>query len=136
MSLRPSRVLLIDDSPEDIELILEKIHPEENDLLVEAVHSAEEGLVHVRRNDYDVVLCDFKLPGISGLTFIKLAMETRPNTPVVLLTGYGTEELEHRAERESVYAFLRKPVERELLQRIIQDALAYRERLELSSVRS
>lgn len=69
---------------------------------------------------------DFKLPGITGLAFTKLAKEIRPHTPVVLLTGYGNSELVKDAHREGAYSLLNKPLHREALQRVIGDALTHR----------
>lgn len=83
----------------------------------------------MRKTRYDLVVCDFKLPGITGLAFMKLSLEMRPDTPVVLLTGYGTEELERSAKQEGALAFIQKPINHNLLHRVVKNALAYRQRI-------
>jgi AmiR/NasT family two-component response regulator len=61
---------------------------------------------------------------------MKLSLDVRPNTPVVILTGYETaEELEHGAKQNGALALIQKPLTQRMLQRIVKDALAYRLRI-------
>jgi DNA-binding NtrC family response regulator len=122
-------ILIVDDSPADTHLIEAEIQRLVATIRIDTAASAEEGLLKVRKTPYDLVVCDFKLPGITGLAFIKLSLDMRPDTPVVLLTGYGTEELERSAKHEGAFAFLHKPLSDNILHRIVKDALAYRRRI-------
>lgn len=125
----PCHILIVDDSPADTHLIEAEIKRLASRTRVETAASAEEGLLKVRKTRYDLVVCDFKLPGITGLAFMKLSLEMRPDTPVVLLTGYGTEELERSAKQEGALAFIQKPLNHNLLHRVVKNALAYRQRI-------
>ncbi len=91
--------------------------------------TAEEGLLSVRKHDYALILCDFKLPGITGLSFLKLCKELRPDTPIILFSGYGTTEIEEEAANKGAFAFLHKPVEFVTLTEIIRNAITYRDNL-------
>jgi two-component system response regulator HydG len=123
-------ILIVDDSPADTHLIEAEIQRLASHMRVDTAASAEEGLLKVRKTQYDLVFCDFKLPGITGLAFMKLSLDVRPNTPVVILTGYETaEELEHGAKQNGALAFIQKPLTQSMLRRIVNDALAYRQRM-------
>jgi DNA-binding NtrC family response regulator len=123
-------LLIVDDSPADTHLIEAEIQRLAAHMRVDTAASAEEGLLKVRRTQYDLVFCDFKLPGITGLAFMKLSLDVRPSTPVVILTGYGAaEEVEHGAKQNGALAFIQKPLTQSMLRRIVNDALAYRQRM-------
>jgi DNA-binding NtrC family response regulator len=127
---RQRRILIVDDNVGDTCLITEQIERLRLPVAVDTAMTAEEGLLKIRRENYDLVLCDFKLPGITGLAFMKVSMEIRPHTPVVLVTGYGPEVVNQDADVEGLYAMLHKPVGIHVLHQIIADALAYRERIQ------
>lgn len=119
-----TRILLIDDNSGDSILLVEEIRRARPQAVIETARTAEEGLLKVRKKVYDLVLCDFKLPGISGLAFMKLSLELQPRTPVIILTTQGTEKLEQDSYKEGAYGFLRKPVRADALDRMIHSALA------------
>jgi two-component system response regulator HydG len=118
------RILVIDDNSADSILLVEEIRRARPQATIETAKTAEEGLLKVRKNAYDLVLCDFKLPGISGVAFMKLSLELQPHTPVIILTRQSTEELERDSFKEGAYGFLRKPVHADVLDRMIHGALA------------
>lgn len=118
------RILLIDDNSGDSILLVEEIRRARPQVVIETARTAEEGLLKVRKQVYDLVLCDFKLPGISGLAFMKLSLELQPRTPVIILTTQSTKKLEQDSYKEGAYGFLRKPVRADILDRMIHGALA------------
>jgi DNA-binding NtrC family response regulator len=124
-----AHILVIDDSEEYAYFLVKTIRKYDPQLVVVVAFTAEQGLLSVRKHDYDLILCDFKLPGITGLSFLKLCKELRPNTPIVLFTGYGSDELEKEAKRHGAFAFLHKPEKFVLITGVIRDALTYRQRL-------
>ena len=126
----PLRILVIVDNSEDSILLVPEIRRAQPQVMIETVRTAEAGLLRVRKAAYDLVFCDFKLPGISGLAFRKLSLELQPKTPVIILLKQSTEELEQDTYRKNTYDFLRKPVRADILHRVIQSALTRRMRLE------
>ena len=126
---QPPRILVIDDNSVDSILLVEEIRRGRPQAMIDAARTAEEGLLKVRKMAYDLVLCDFKLPGISGLAFMKLSLELQPKTPVILLTTQSSEELEQDSYKEGAYGFLRKPVHSDILHRVIDGALAGQRRI-------
>ena len=59
---------------------------------VKAVENAEEGLALLRRSQFDLVISDLKLPGMSGLDFYRTGLNEGEMPPFVLMTAFGTIE--------------------------------------------
>lgn len=66
-------------------------------------------------SEFDVVLTDVKMPGISGLTLCRTIHESEPNLPVIVMTAFGSMETSIEALRAGAFDFVTKPVELELL---------------------
>ena len=86
--------------------------------------NGEEALDKLAREDYDVVFTDIKMPGMSGIEVAARIKATRPWLPVVIVTGYGSDENESRAKKAGVNAFLRKPLSPDMIEQSAQAALA------------
>ncbi|MDG1872415.1 MAG: sigma-54 dependent transcriptional regulator, partial [Mariniblastus sp.] len=65
--------------------------------------------------DFDVVLTDVKMPGMSGLEFCQQVKKWHPNLPVIVMTAYGSLETAVEALRAGAFDFATKPIELELL---------------------
>lgn len=103
------RVLLIDDEKELVTTLSERLDLRgiDNDW----VTSGDAGLELVRKEVYDWVVVDLKMPGLSGFESIKAIKEIRPQTRVVLLTGHSAaEDLDHALEL-GADRYLVKPVD-------------------------
>jgi len=76
---------------------------------VDIVENGKKGLEMLNENDYDVVLCDIKMPGMDGLEVMAKAAETAPEVPFILISGHGTIEIAVEAVRKGAYDFISKP---------------------------
>ncbi len=83
----------------------------------------EEALNKCNGEAYDVVFTDIRMPGMDGLEVAKRIKAKCPWTPVVIITGYGTEENEAQAEVLGVNGFVRKPLTPEMIEGITLKAL-------------
>ena len=101
------KTLLIDDN-QTIRDAFQMAFDKMGCLLI-AVESAEEGMRVLENENIDIIICDFRLPGINGVEFFKRAILNHPNTVRVLISGYGNEKLVHEALGIGVHAFLAKP---------------------------
>lgn len=77
--------------------------------IVDSTTSAEEGMRKVTGNNYDLVLLDVMMPGVSGIDLIQSIHEHDPELVCVIITGYATVELAVRAIKQGAYDFLTKP---------------------------
>ncbi len=86
-------ILYLEDSLIDAELIREALANE--DILCEMLHveTQMEFLTAIERQDFDLILADYSLPGFNGLSALKLAREYCPNTPFIFVTGTMGEEI-------------------------------------------
>ncbi len=75
-----------------------------------ARESAEEGLSVLREQSFDVVITDFRLPGMNGLDFLRTLQELQPEARKILLTAYMNEEVLAEAFRLGVHEFIEKPL--------------------------
>jgi PAS domain S-box-containing protein len=80
----------------------------------------------LKRESFDLLLTDIKMPRIDGLTLLRIARQIDPHLTVVLITGYGTMEDAINAIRLGAEGFLMKPFEPEDLVNTIKENLAHR----------
>jgi DNA-binding NtrC family response regulator len=85
--------------------------------------TAEDGLGEAERSRPDVVLLDFHLPGMDGMTALAALRSAVPGVPVIMITGHGTVELAVEAMKAGAYDFLTKPVSLAKLRLLLERAL-------------
>jgi two-component system nitrogen regulation response regulator NtrX len=101
------KILVIDDE-KPIRDALQNILTAEQ-YHVDIVENGKKGLEMLHENDYDVVLCDIKMPGMDGLEVMTKATEIAPEVPFILISGHGTIEIAVEAVRKGAYDFISKP---------------------------
>ncbi len=84
--------------------------------------SAERALADLRSDNYDVVLADINMPGLSGIDFLQMAKQTAPDVPVVMITGYPTIDRAVEAMKIGAVDFLPKPFKAEELEIAVRKA--------------
>ena len=123
-----TRVLLIEDSPDDAMLIQEDLAEVRGvPFNLESVDTLSEGLEHLDQGGIDVVLLDLSLPDSQGLDSLARILDQRPDVPVVVLTGLEDEALALEAVRRGSQDYLVKgQVGGPLLERSIRYAIERR----------
>jgi DNA-binding NtrC family response regulator len=76
---------------------------------LQAAESAEEGLSILEKERFDIIISDFRLPGIDGLEFFKKAAVCQPDTVKVLISAFADADVISQAYRIGVHFFLQKP---------------------------
>ena len=76
---------------------------------LQVAETAEEGLQAINAHRFDIIISDFRLPGINGLEFLKLATVTQPQAVKFLITAYRDDHLFSEAVRLGVNEFIEKP---------------------------
>lgn len=90
---------------------------------VDTAMSGAEALKDIEAHNYDVVFTDIRMPGMDGLEVAEQIKARCPWTPIVVITGYGTEENEAKASVLGVSGFVRKPLTPEMIENITLKAL-------------
>jgi len=114
-------ILIIDDE-KAIRKTLSEILSFEGYKIDEA-SDGEEGLKKFRERNYDVVLCDIKMPKIDGIEFLQKAGESNPDIPVIMISGHGNIETAVEAVKTGAYDYISKPPDLNRLLITIRNAM-------------
>lgn len=101
------KVLIVDDDPLFLELsktFLEVFYEINSD----TVESAGEALVKLEEDSYDVVVADYDMPIMDGITFLRNIRNKRNNIPFILFTGIEEKEIMYRAIESGANSFIQK----------------------------
>jgi two-component system, sensor histidine kinase and response regulator len=111
--MRDGTVLIVDDDPVLLEALPEALRLRMAGLTVETADSAAEALDRIADRDFDAIVTDIKMPGMDGLALLAEIRGRRPDTPTLMITGHGEEDLAVRALRGGAYDFIQKPIDRD-----------------------
>ncbi len=116
------RAILFVDDDTDLGASLADIFAE-HEMRLDVVSTGAEGVAAVKRDGYDLVLLDLRLPDISGLEALRQIKEFNPEIEVIVETGYGTPETAVRALGLGAFSYIVKPVDSEQLINLCRRAL-------------
>ena len=102
-----ANILIIDDE-KSIRNTLKEILEYEGYKVDEAADGVQ-GLEKLENQDFDVVLCDIKMPKMDGMEVLEKAAEAAPDVPFIMISGHGTIETAVEATKKGAYDFLQKP---------------------------
>ncbi len=102
-----SRILIIDDE-RAIRNTLSEILQHEG-YKVDVAEDGEDGFEKFKKNSYDVVLCDIKMPKMDGLEFLDKSREINPDVPLIMISGHGNIETAVEAVKKGAYDYISKP---------------------------
>ncbi len=103
------KILWIDDEIEELNSVISFLKSQGLD--VDTAKSAVEGVEKLSKNTYNLVLLDYRMPGVNGLDTLRLIRRTYPNLPVVMLTMITDEEIIRKSLVEEAYDYIVKPVQ-------------------------
>jgi DNA-binding NtrC family response regulator len=112
--LKSMKILLIDDD-EWIRDSLRLFFESEGCHLV-AFETAEEAIEALHRQDYDIIITDYKLPGMNGVAFFKQIQNSHPDTIKILITAYKSEVVVNEAKKAGVQHLIAKPFTSETIE--------------------
>src|SRR3989475_6688818 len=96
-------------------------------LTVDTAQSGAVALDQIAARDYDAIVTDIKIPGMDGLELLAEIGTHRPDTPTLMITGYGEHDLVVQALRAGAYDFIRKPIDRDYFVGSLRRAIEKRE---------
>ena len=115
------RILIVDDEPsmqEFLEILLQR---DGHDTV--CCHSAESALVALENDDFDLVISDIRMGGMSGLDLLDRIIELYPETLVLVITAHGTTESAVEAMKRGAYDYVTKPFSVDEIRMVVQKAL-------------
>ncbi|WP_179348245.1 sigma-54-dependent transcriptional regulator [Winogradskyella pacifica] len=121
------KILIIEDEAA-IRRVLVKILSEENSTY--QVEEAEDGLVgieKIKKEDYDLVLCDIKMPKMDGVEVLEAVKKIKPETPMVMISGHGDLDTAVNTMRLGAFDYISKPPDLNRLLNTVRIALDRKE---------
>jgi DNA-binding NtrC family response regulator len=119
-----AKILVVDDEESNL-IAMQKILEQEAYQAVTAKQAAA-ALTLFRKQSFDLVLTDLRMPGVSGLELLRAIRKENSTIPVIVLTAYGTVTDAVEAMKLGALDFLAKPLRRENILKSVQDSLARR----------
>lgn len=122
-----AKILIIEDEPA-IRRVLNKILSEENNTY--QVEEAEDGLIgteKIKDEDYDLVLCDIKMPRMDGIEVLEAIKKIKPEIPVVMISGHGELDTAVNAMKLGAFDYISKPPDLNRLLNTVRNALDRKE---------
>ncbi len=118
-----SKILIIEDEAA-IRRVLSKILSEESDTyVVEDAEDGLQGLEKIKNNDYDLVLCDIKMPKMDGVEVLEAVKKIKPEIPMVMISGHGDMETAIQTMRLGAFDYISKPPDLNRLLNTVRNAL-------------
>ncbi len=118
-----SKILIIEDEAA-IRRVLKKIISEESDTY--QVEEAEDGLAGmelIKNNDYDLILCDIKMPKMDGVEVLEKTQKIKPEIPMLMISGHGDLDTAVSTMRMGAFDYISKPPDLNRLLNAVRNAL-------------
>ena len=118
-----SKILIIEDEAA-IRRVLVKILSEENaSYTVEEAEDGAAGYEKIKNTDYDLVLCDIKMPKMDGVELLEAVKKIKPEIPMVMISGHGDMETAINTMRLGAFDYISKPPDLNRLLNTVRNAL-------------
>ncbi|HVM45890.1 MAG TPA: response regulator [Candidatus Thermoplasmatota archaeon] len=117
---RPRRILVVEDEEDIRELLAELLGSSLENVTVESRPDAQAALRAIAQTPPDLIVTDYKMPGMNGLDFLMHVRLQQPNIPAVLITAFPDLDIAIRAINEArVQSFLQKPIDPAQVLRVV-----------------
>ncbi len=121
------KILLIEDEAA-IRRVLIKILTEENNTYeVEEAADGLEGIEKIKEHDYDLILCDIKMPKMDGVEVLEAVKKLKPEIPMVMISGHGDLDTAVNTMRMGAFDYISKPPDLNRLLNTVRNALDRKE---------
>jgi two-component system, sensor histidine kinase and response regulator len=121
-----TRILIIDDEEIVLKSCLRILRNDSYE--IDTVLSGEEGLKKVAEKEYDVVITDLKMPGLSGMEVLAELRKNYPDVMAIIFTGFATVENAREALKMGAFDYIPKPFTNEELKIVVENAIKAREK--------
>lgn len=121
MSLK--NVLVVDDEEDLTWSIAKHLSKDKEQYKLTAVNSAADALEVLKKKDVELVISDIRMPEISGLDLLLKIRENYPDTKVIIMTAYGSSEIQEEANKRGCFKYIEKPFEINKLRQMILDTV-------------
>ena len=121
--MQANRILIADDEQTLVSFLRRGLSEAGLNCKVDVVASGEDALTRLAFDEYQVLITDLKMAGIDGLALAAAARSLHPTIGIILMTAYGTREVQAEAEQLMVDGYLTKPFQMERLRGLVERLL-------------
>lgn len=116
-----SKILVIDDERSIRNTLKDILEYEKYE--VDLAEDGKQGIERIRNAEYDVVLCDIKMPGLDGIEVLERLVVLAPETPVVMISGHGNIDTAVDSIKKGAFDYIEKPLDLNRLLITIRNAM-------------
>ncbi len=116
-----SKILVIDDERSIRNTLKDILEYEQYQ--VDLAEEGNKGLDMLKKNEYDIILCDIKMPGMDGIEVLEKMQELAVDAPVVMISGHGNIDTAVESIKKGAYDFIEKPLDLNRLLITIRNAM-------------
>ena len=116
-----SKILVIDDERSIRNTLKDILEYEKYE--VDLAEDGKKGLEMVKQTEYDIILCDIKMPGMDGIEVLEQLSTLAPDSPVVMISGHGNIDTAVESIKKGAYDFIEKPLDLNRLLITIRNAM-------------
>jgi len=116
-----AKILIVDDEKSIRNTLREILEYEK--YTVDEAEDGEKGLLLIQKNEYDVVLCDIKMPKLDGIEVLEKTYELGKDTQFIMISAHGSIETAVEATKKGAYDFIQKPPDLNRLLLTVRNAL-------------
>lgn len=122
-----SKILLIEDEAAIRRVLLKILTEENNNYEVDEAADGLEGIEKIREQEYDLVLCDIKMPKMDGVEVLEAVKKLKPEIPIVMISGHGDLDTAVNTMRLGAFDYISKPPDLNRLLNTVRNALDRKE---------
>ncbi|MDD4754555.1 MAG: sigma-54 dependent transcriptional regulator [Prolixibacteraceae bacterium] len=116
-----SKILVIDDERSIRNTLKDILEYEKYE--VDLAEDGKQGIDRAKHSEYDIILCDIKMPGMDGIEVLEQLYANNPDTPVVMISGHGNIDTAVESIKKGAYDFIEKPLDLNRLLITIRNAM-------------
>jgi len=121
------KILIIEDESAIRRVLKRIIEEQDKNFQVFEAENGEEGLEIIKKQDFDLVLCDIKMPKKDGIEVLEETKNIKPEIPFVMISGHGDLETAVESMRKGAFDYIPKPPDLNRLLTSLRNALEYKE---------
>jgi len=102
-------ILVVDDNKDFADVFCDILKV--NEFRAESCYGGAQAIEKVKKGDFDIIFLDIRMPEMDGIQTLKEVKKLKPDTNVIMMTGYSVDELVHKALEEKASDIIYKPFE-------------------------
>lgn len=119
-----TKILIIEDEEPIRRVLLKILTEEDSEFVLSEAADGKQGIKLINDEEFDLILCDIKMPKMDGLEVLEQAKKSGISTPFIMLTGHGNVETAVHAMKVGAYDFIPKPPDLNRLLISVRNAIA------------